>query len=51
MSALTDEEYVEMLRERVLKVDAEIAILDEDLDALRKEKGVDTRDEPETRQR
>ena len=49
MSILTDEEYVGMLREKVLKVDAEIAILDEDLDALRKGEGINKREEAGTR--
>ena len=46
MKVLTDEEYESMLREKLLRVDAEIAIVDEDLGKLREEeeeskKGVD----------
>ena len=46
MKLLTDKEYEAILREKILKVDAEIAILDEDLDALReKERIKDGQDE------
>ncbi|KAL9108416.1 MAG: hypothetical protein Q9187_008295 [Circinaria calcarea] len=45
MKVLSDEEYENMLRERLLRVDAEIAIVDEDLGMLREQeknrKGVD----------
>ena len=37
MKVLTDEEYGEMLREKLIKVEADIAILDEDIENLRKE--------------
>ncbi|OAL05510.1 hypothetical protein IQ06DRAFT_289658 [Phaeosphaeriaceae sp. SRC1lsM3a] len=36
MSVLTDEQYEEMLQERLLKVEAEIAIIDERIDGIRK---------------
>jgi hypothetical protein len=34
---LTDEQYAEMLRERLLKVDVEIAILDDKITAIKKD--------------
>jgi hypothetical protein len=36
MSVLTDEQYEEMLQERLLQVEAEIAIVDEKIEAVRK---------------
>jgi hypothetical protein len=36
MSVLTDEQYEEMLQERLLKVEAEIAIIDEKIEGIRK---------------
>jgi hypothetical protein len=35
MKVLSDEEYEDMLREKLLKVDAEIALVDENIAALR----------------
>lgn len=37
MKVLNNEEYAAMLRERQLKVDVEIAVIDEKIAALRKE--------------
>ena len=37
MKVLTDEDYVRMLRERMVSVEAEIAVVDEDLEGLRRE--------------
>lgn len=43
--ALTDEEYEAMLREKLLRVNAEIALLDESLEGLkRQEKSITNRD-------
>lgn len=39
MKVLSDDEYESMLREKLLRVDAEIAILDEDLARLKIEEG------------
>jgi hypothetical protein len=36
MSVLTDAQYEEMMRERLLKIDAEIAILDERIEGFRR---------------
>lgn len=36
MSVLTDEQYEEMLQERLLKVEAEIAIIDERIEGVKK---------------
>lgn len=36
---LTNEEYTEMLRERMLKVDVEIAVLDDKIAALKEQQG------------
>jgi hypothetical protein len=36
MSVLTDEQYEDMLQERLLQVEAEIAIVDEKIEAVRK---------------
>lgn len=36
VTVLTDEEYAEMLREKMLKVDVEISIIDDKIAALRK---------------
>ena len=36
MSVLTDEQYEEMLQERLLKVEAEIAIIDERIEDVKK---------------
>ena len=38
MRTLSDEEYEEMMRERILKVDVEIALLKDRIEALKKEK-------------
>ncbi|KAL5468276.1 hypothetical protein PMIN07_002962 [Paraphaeosphaeria minitans] len=38
MKVLSDEEYEEMMRERILKVDVEIALLKDSIEALKKEK-------------
>lgn len=40
VSHLTDEQYAEMLRERKLKVDVEIAILDDKIAAIKKDQAV-----------
>lgn len=40
---LTNDEYEGMLKERLLKVDAEIAILDENLEALREQQSNEAR--------
>ncbi len=40
MKKLSDEEYGYMLRERLLKVEADIALVDEELQKLRIEEGV-----------
>lgn len=37
MSVLTDEQYEDMLQERLLKVEAEIAIIDERIEGFKKE--------------
>jgi uncharacterized protein YydD (DUF2326 family) len=37
MSVLTDEQYEDMMRERMLKIDAEIAILDERIEGYRRQ--------------
>jgi hypothetical protein len=37
MSVLTDEQYEEMLQEKLLKVEAEIAIIDERIEGFRKQ--------------
>ena len=37
VTVMSDEEYVEMLKEKMLKVDVEISILDDKMAALRKE--------------
>ena len=37
MKSISDEEYLDRLQEQLLRVDAEIAILDEDIEALRAE--------------
>ncbi|MCJ1354912.1 MAG: hypothetical protein MMC33_004902 [Icmadophila ericetorum] len=39
MKVLTDEEYRELLREKLVKAEAEIAILDEDIEKLRRREG------------
>ena len=36
MSVLSDEEYVEMMQEKLLKVEAEIAIIDDRIEGFRK---------------
>ena len=38
MRALTEDEYEEMMKERILKVDVEIALLKDKIEALKKEK-------------
>jgi hypothetical protein len=37
---LSDEQYAEMLRERLLKVDVEIAVLDDKIAAIKKDQAV-----------
>ena len=37
LKALTDTEYENMLREKLLRVDAEVAILDEDIEKVKRE--------------
>lgn len=37
MSVLTDEKYEEMLQEKLLKIEAEIAIIDERIEGVRKQ--------------
>ena len=37
MKSLTDEEYVKMLRENLVKIEAEMALIGEDLKGLRAE--------------
>jgi hypothetical protein len=37
---LTDDQYADMLRERLLKVDVEIAVLDDKIAALKKDQAV-----------
>ena len=37
---LTNEQYAEMLRERLLKVDVEIAVLDDKIAAIKKDQAV-----------
>lgn len=37
---LTDEQYAEMLRERLLKVDVEIAVLDDKIAAIKKDQAI-----------
>jgi hypothetical protein len=46
---LTDEQYAEMLRERLLKVDVEIAVLDDKIAAIKKDQSVQVpeKQEPE----
>ncbi|KAL1606430.1 hypothetical protein SLS60_003834 [Paraconiothyrium brasiliense] len=41
MRTLSDEEYEEMMRERILKVDVEIALLKDRIEALKKEKEIE----------
>lgn len=41
--ALSDEEYIEMLREKMLKVDVEIAILDDKIAELRRQQEQESR--------
>lgn len=36
LTYVSNEEYAEMLREKMMKIDVEVAILDEKMDALRK---------------
>ena len=45
VSHLTDEQYAEMLRERKLKVDVEIAILDDKIAAIKKDQAVQSVEE------
>jgi len=42
---LTDEQYAEMLRERLLKVDVEIAILDDKIAAIKNDQAVQSVEE------
>jgi hypothetical protein len=42
MKVLSDEEYENMLREKLLKVKAEIALVDESIDALREREREET---------
>jgi hypothetical protein len=39
VKALSDEQYEELLQEKLLRVEAEIAVLDEHINALKKEVG------------
>ena len=53
MTFMTNEEYAVILREKLLKVDVEIAVLDDKLDALRRLQAedvavVDPKAEPDT---
>ena len=43
---LTDEQYAEMLRERKLKVDVEIAILDDKIAAIKKDQAMQPAEKP-----
>jgi hypothetical protein len=45
---LTDEQYAEMLRERLLKVDVEIAVLDDKIAATKKDQAVQVPDKQES---
>lgn len=38
MRALTEEEYEDMMKERILKVDVEIALIKDKIEALKQEK-------------
>ena len=42
MKVLSDEEYENMLREKLLKVNAEIALVDESVEALREKEREET---------
>ena len=37
MKVLSDKEYEDMLREKLLRVDADIAMIDENIEALRRQ--------------
>ncbi len=41
VTILSNDEYAEMLREKLLRVDAEIAVIDDKIAALRKEQDAD----------
>jgi hypothetical protein len=44
VKALSDGEYENMLREKLLQVDAEIALVDENIETLRLQDSLDARD-------
>lgn len=46
MKVLSDEEYKRMLQEKMLRIDAEIAIIDENIDSLRQRQGEITENAP-----
>jgi hypothetical protein len=48
MRVLSDEEYEEMMREKILKVDVEIALLKDSIEALKKEKEIEDKKRTQT---